>query len=215
MKKLFSIISAGLLGLMAVSCFQEPLATFDPTNTTAPILGTVEVGAKNITVTYTPGEFHLGFNDKMAPTHTLALVSADGKTVSKIITSKDSGTSLLATNVNFSKALAFFGYADGDVVSSLDFVVRASIQDPTKDNGRNGFVDSQAYTLTNFTVTLPQGSPYADYTEATTWSVIGSLSEYSALAAASFISSLTSVARTSSAPRKMPGKPRTLLIWFG
>ena len=178
MKKLFSIISAGLLGLMAVSCFQEPLATFDPTNTTAPILGTVEVGAKNITVTYTPGEFHLGFNDKMAPTHTLALVSADGKTVSKIITSKDSGTSLLATNVNFSKALAFFGYADGDVVSSLDFVVRASIQDPTKDNGRNGFVDSQAYTLTNFTVTLPQGSPYADYTEATTWSVIGSLSEY-------------------------------------
>ena len=178
MKKLFSIISAGLIGLMAVSCIQEKLATFDPTNATAPILGTVEVGAKNVTVTYTPGEFNLGFNEKMAPTHTLALVAADGKEVSKIITSKDSGYSLTATNVNISKALAFFGYADGDVVSSLDFVVRASIQDPTKDNGRNGFVDSQAYTLTNFTVTLPQGSPYADYTEPATWSVIGALSAY-------------------------------------
>jgi hypothetical protein len=36
-----------------------------------------------------------------------------------------------------------------------------------------------------------------------------------ALAAASFISSVMAVARTSSAPRKMYGKPRTLLTWFG
>jgi hypothetical protein len=35
------------------------------------------------------------------------------------------------------------------------------------------------------------------------------------LAAAIFISSLIAVARTSSAPRKMKGKPRTLLTWFG
>ena len=36
-----------------------------------------------------------------------------------------------------------------------------------------------------------------------------------AFAAASFISSLMSLARTSSAPRKMPGNASTLLIWFG
>src|SRR5262249_49068456 len=36
-----------------------------------------------------------------------------------------------------------------------------------------------------------------------------------ASAAASFISSLIDEARTSSAPRKMPGNARTLLIWFG
>ncbi len=36
-----------------------------------------------------------------------------------------------------------------------------------------------------------------------------------ALAAAIFISSLIPVARTSSAPRKMKGKPRTLLTWLG
>ena len=37
----------------------------------------------------------------------------------------------------------------------------------------------------------------------------------SALVAASFISSLMVVARTSRAPRKMKGKPRTLLTWLG
>ncbi len=37
----------------------------------------------------------------------------------------------------------------------------------------------------------------------------------SARVAASFISSLMVVARTSSAPRKMNGKPRTLLTWLG
>ena len=36
-----------------------------------------------------------------------------------------------------------------------------------------------------------------------------------ALAAASFISSLTRRARTSSMPRKNPGKQQELLIWFG
>ena len=178
MKKILSIISAGLFGLMAVSCVQEQLATFDPANTTAPVLHSYEAGAKNLTVTYTPGEFHLGFNEKMTPTHSLALVSIDNKAVSKLITSKDSGSSLMATNVNISKALQFFGYADGDVVNSLEIVVRASMQDPSKDNGRNGFVDSSPIQLGNFTVTLPQGSPYADYTEATTWSVIGALSNY-------------------------------------
>ena len=36
-----------------------------------------------------------------------------------------------------------------------------------------------------------------------------------AFAAASFMFSVMSVARASSAPRKMPGKAKTLLIWFG
>ncbi len=178
MKKIFSILFAGVMALTAVSCFNEPLAVFDPANGTAPIMGTVDVGAKNVTVTYTPGTFNMGFNEEMAPTHTLAVVSIDGTPVSRIITTKDDGVSLVATNVNISKALSFFGYTDGQSVSSLGIVVRASIQDPTKDNGRNGYLDSDVYTISNFVVTLPVGSPYADYTEASTWSVIGKLSNY-------------------------------------
>ena len=128
MKKIFSILTAGLLGLMAVSCVQEPLATFDPTSATAPVLGTTEVGAKAVEVGYTPAVFTLGFNEKIAPSHALAIVSVDGKAVSKVVSSKDDGSTLSATLVNISKALAFFGYADGDVVSSLELAVRATLQ---------------------------------------------------------------------------------------
>ena len=53
-------------------------------------------------------------------------------------------------------------------------------------------------------------------TEAATLSGTSSrASSASARVAAIFISSLISVARTSSAPRKMNGKPRTLLTWLG
>ena len=178
MKRILSILSAGVIAFLAASCAQEPLATFDPAKGTAPVLGTVEVGEKNVSVSYTPGEFKLGFNDKIAPTHSLALVGVDGKAVSKLISSKNDGSTLSATLVNISRALQFFGYADGDQVGSLDIVVRASIQDPSRDNGRNGYLDSDKYTISGFTVTLPQGSPYQDYTEASTWSVIGALSNY-------------------------------------
>ena len=179
MKKILSIISAGVLVLLGTSCVREQLAVFDPSNATAPVLGNVDLGEKKVTVNYTPAVFNLGFNEQMAPVHTLALVNADGTPVSRIVSSKDDGSSLSTTMVNISKALAFFGYADGDVLSSLEMVVRASIQDPSKDNGRNGYVDSEStIQINNFTVTIPVGSPYEEYTEACSWSVIGALSAY-------------------------------------
>ncbi len=179
MKKIFSILFAGIVGLMAASCVQEPLATFDATKATAPVLGTSEIGAKGVTVTYTPGTFNLGFNEKMATNHVLALVSADGKAASRIITTAGDEGSLSATFVNISKALAFLGYKDGDIVSDVQLAIRATMQTLSQDNGVNGFVDSEGrVTFDSFNVTLPEGSPYADYTEATVWSVIGSLSNY-------------------------------------
>ncbi len=179
MKKIFSILFAGIVGLMAASCVQEPLATFDATKATAPVLGTSEIGAKGVTVTFTPGTFNLGFNEKMATNHVLALVSADGKAASRIITTAGDEGSLSATFVNISKALAFLGYKDGDIVSDVQLAVRATMQTLSQDNGVNGFVDSEGrVTFDSFNVTLPEGSPYADYTEATAWSVIGSLSNY-------------------------------------
>ena len=179
MKKILSIISAGVLALTATSCIQEKLAVFNPNDATAPLLGTIDLGEKKVTVNYTPAVFNMGFNEQIAPSHTLALVAINGNTVSRIISSKDDGHSLTATKVNISKALAFYGYTDGEVISSIVLNVRASIQDLSRDNGRNGFVDSvDGVTLNNFIVTLPVGSPYADYTEATTWSVIGALSNY-------------------------------------
>ena len=181
MKKIFSILFAGVVGLMATSCLQENLATFDPAKADAPVLGSSEIGAKAVTVTYTPGSFNMGFNDhqKMKPKHTLALVDVDGHAISKIVTSVDNGTSLTATLLNISKTLATFGFQDGDVIPSIQLAVRATMQNLSQDNGVNGFIDSEGrVTINDFQVSLPQGSPYADYTEPTTWSVIGDLSNY-------------------------------------
>ena len=179
MKKIFSILFAGLVGLMATSCLQERLTTFDPAHADAPVLGASEIGAKAVTVTYTPGAFNMGFNEKIAPKHVLALVDVDGHAVSKIVTTADDGTTLSATLLNISKTLATFGFQDGDVIPSIQLAVRATMQNLSQDNGVNGFVDSEGrVTLNNFQVSLPQGSPYADYTEATTWTVIGDLSNY-------------------------------------
>ena len=126
MKKILSIISAGVLALTATSCIQEKLAVFNPNDATAPLLGTIDLGEKKITVNYTPAVFNMGFNEQMAASHNLALVSIDGQTVSRIISSKDDGSSLTATMVNISKALAFFGYADGDVIPSMSKVSRST-----------------------------------------------------------------------------------------
>ena len=109
MKKILSIISAGVLALTATSCIQEKLAVFNPNDATAPLLGTIDLGEKKVTVNYTPAVFNMGFNEQIAPSHTLALVAINGNTVSRIISSKDDGHSLTATKVNISKALAFYG----------------------------------------------------------------------------------------------------------
>ena len=179
MKKIFSLLFAGIVGLMAASCVQEPLPTFDATKATAPVLGTSEIGAKAITVTYTPGVFNMGFNEKIAPKHALAIVSANGTNFSKLVSTADDGTTLSATMVNISKTLIGLGFRDGDVVADVKLAVRATMQNISQDNGVNGFVDSEdLVVLESFQVSVPVGSPYADYTEPTTWSVIGELSNY-------------------------------------
>lgn len=180
MKKLFSIISAGLLLLGAVSCVQDELTTFDPAKATAPVLGSYEVGEKAVTATYTPGVFKVGFNEKMPVNHSLAIVSVDGKAISKTLSSTAKDGEVSATLVNISKALVALGYAQGTTVN-LELAVRASMQETSRDNGRNGFVDSQGHIVLNgFEVNIPEieGSPYAELNEDSDWSVIGALSKY-------------------------------------
>ena len=64
MKKLLSILSVGLLALVTFSCVKEDFVTFDETKATAPVVGSYELGEKALTVTYTPGSFNTGFNQK-------------------------------------------------------------------------------------------------------------------------------------------------------
>lgn len=177
MKKIFSIITAGLMLLCASSCVKDNLAVFDPGTATAPVLGTYEVGAKKVTANYTPGTFKMGFNEKMKVNHSIVLVSADGKSVNKLLASGADGT-VSVTNATISKALTALGY-NYDQTVAIELLIRASLQDPTKDNGRNGFVDSEGrISIPSFLVEAPAANPFEGFTKESPWGVTGSIAAH-------------------------------------
>ena len=178
MKKILSFLFAGLIAFAAVSCYPDDIAVFDSSKATAPVISSYELGAKALTISYTPGKFNAGFNDKMPVNHSFIINSIDGKSVSKTVSaaSKDNVMSVSVSALN--NLFLGMGYVEDDVVS-FDAVIRATMQNPAQDNGRNGFVDSkETVSITGFVITLPKGSPYQDYTETSPFSVIGSLSAY-------------------------------------
>ena len=177
MKKIFSILTVGLVALATFSCVKEEFATFDETRATAPVLGSYEVGEKAITATFTPGAFNMGFNDKIPVNHSLILASVNGNPVNKALPSsaKDGEISISVTNL--AKTLISLGYPEGTQVS-VDMFIRASMQAPSLDNGRNGHVDSQGHiTLSGFEVVIPvvQGNPWVEFTEKSPLGLIGSI----------------------------------------
>ncbi len=180
MKRIYSIFAAGVLAILALSCVKEEHAVFDASKATAPVLVSYAQEEDAITASYTPGVFKQGFNEEMAPYHSLALVSLDGQKVSKTLTTSDKEGVLTLKNVTLAKILMTLGKAEGST-ASVELAVRASAQEPSKDNGRNGYVDSDGHiSIASFEVVIPEviGSPYADYTEASDWTVIGALSAY-------------------------------------
>ena len=180
MKRIASIIFAGALALLASSCVKDELTMFDASKATAPVLNSFQIGEKEIVAEYTPGVFKQGFNDKIAPNHAFAIVSAGGKSYSKTLPASDKDGVLSVKPVNLAKALIALGIPEGST-TDVELAVRATLQDPSKDNGINGFVDSQGrINISGFEVVIPEvvGSPYADYKEASNWSIIGALSAY-------------------------------------
>ena len=175
MKKVVSIISAGLLAILAVSCAKDEKVTFKTSEVTAPVIGEVTVGT-DVTVNYTPAVFDMSFNQKMPVYHTLGLVKL-GETVCDVTLSaaKDNGSALTISGKNLNAALQNRGLATGDV-AELSLVVRATIQDPSK-GVTNGYVDSEAKSI-SWTIKeeeKPGADPYAGWTATEEWSVIGSI----------------------------------------
>ena len=180
MKKFITILSAGLLALTAVSCLKEEKAVFDASKATAPVLGTYNVGEEVITAAYTPAVIEMGFNEKMAQNHTLAIVAWNDNTASKTLSTSNQDNVLTLKTVNLAKALITLGATEGSTVS-VELAVRASLQDAARDNGINGYIDSEGHIkIASFAVVIPEqvGSPYEEYTEASTWTVIGKLTAY-------------------------------------
>lgn len=180
MKKFITILSAGLLALTAVSCLKEEKAVFDASKATAPVLGTYNVGEEVITAAYTPAVIEMGFNEKMAQNHTLAIVAWNDNTASKTLSTSNQDNVLTLKTVNLAKALVTLGATEGSTVS-VELAVRATLQDIARDNGVNGYIDSEEHIkISSFEVVIPEqvGSPYEEYTEASAWSLIGAMAAY-------------------------------------
>ena len=163
--------------MAALSCVNEDFATFDKTKATAPVLGSYEVGEKAITATFTPGAFNMGFNDKIPVNHSLILASVNGTEVNKTLPSSAKDGEISISITNLAKTLVSLGYPEGSTVS-LDMFIRASMQAPSQDNGRNGYVDSQGHiTISGFEVVIPvvQGNPWVDFTQKSPLGLIGSI----------------------------------------
>jgi hypothetical protein len=160
-----------------VSCVREQMTVFDATKATAPVLNSYDVTEDGVSASFTPGVFNQSFNQKMPVNHSLVIVSAGGNTVTKTVTASVKDGQASATVANLSKALMALGYNEGDTVD-FDMVVRASMQEVSKDNGRNGYVDSEGrIQVRGFVVTIPvpQGNPWKEFTQPSTWGMIGSI----------------------------------------
>ena len=176
MKRILSIIAAGFVALLALSCAkEEDKVVFDTSKTTPPVLVSVTVD-DNVTVQYTPAVFNMNFNEKMGTYHTLALVSVNDTPANITLTAKNDGSTLTVTGKNLTNAMKARGFKALDQVS-LGIVVRASIQDPSRGI-TNAYVDSETPYI--FPWTLPEeretpGNPWVDFTEKSPWGLIGKI----------------------------------------
>ena len=176
-KNIVTLLAAGLAALSLVSCVREQMTVFDASKATAPVLNSYDVTEEGISATYTPGAFNQSFNQKMPVNHSLVIVSVGGSTVSKAVSATVKDGVANATAANLSKALINLGYTEGASVD-FDLAIRASMQDPSKDNGRNGYVDSEGkIPVRGFVVTIPviQGNPWKEFTELSSWGLIGAI----------------------------------------
>ena len=175
MKKILSIVFAGLLGILAISCGKDEKAVFRASDSIAPVLGNVTVG-KKISVAYTPAVFKMNFNDSMATYHTLGLVKIDSSKVNITLKAakddKEKNILSIASD-NITSLLLGKGYEYGQT-AKLSIVVRATIQDPSK-GVTNGYLDSEESYDFELKLKKPSGGAYATFTETSTWSVIGSI----------------------------------------
>lgn len=153
MKRLFTIILAGLSIFSAVSCLQEK-AIFDVSKATAPVLTGSTVGSSDVTATFTPAKFEMGFNENVPVNHFFAVVKADDKVVSRSVISSVSGNEIKAKFSDINNTLYALGCEVGKEIT-VEMAVRASLQENSKDNGVNGYVDSEGTVSFKFTTTAP------------------------------------------------------------
>ena len=173
MKRIASIILTGaalLVGL--VSCMkEEDRAIFDPSQCTAPVLVGYSVVDGAVSAEYTPAV--LNTNPKIL-NHMLAIVSLDGKPVSKRVNATDKDGVLTVSSTNLTRALQELGCEEG-TMHSLEMAIRASNLKTPDDQNSGSFIESLGHIIIDgYEIILPSGDPYARYTQKSDWGLIGS-----------------------------------------
>lgn len=175
MKKIFSILSLGLILGTVVSCVQEKVY-FDPGVATPPVIESYDSDDDVVTATITPAVFSQSYNSKIPVAHCFVIKTAGGKTINQQISTEEKDNVLTTKTSTISRMLARYGFADGEIVD-LSMVVRGYMKGVVDNGSGNGGVESASQIdLTGFEVKV--GSPYASYTKDSDWTVIGALSEY-------------------------------------
>lgn len=175
MKKIFSILSLGLILGTVVSCVQEKVY-FDPGVATPPVIESYDSDDDVVTATITPAVFSQSYNSKIPVAHCFVIKTAGSKTINQQISTEEKDNVLTTKTSTISRMLARYGFADGEIVD-LSMVVRGYMKGVVDNGTGNGGVESASQIdLTGFEVKV--GSPYASYTKDSDWTVIGALSEY-------------------------------------
>ena len=161
-----------MLFLLGSCMKEEQRVIFDASKCTPPVLSEYEVSDEGaVSVKYTPAT--LNINSKIAY-HMLALVSLDGQPVSKSLTTTDKDGVLTVSSSNLVRTLMSMGCEEGSK-HSIKLVIRASSLKTPDDEAPNSFIESVAdVTIANYEVFLPNGDPYARYTEKSEWGLVGS-----------------------------------------
>ena len=190
MKRLISILSAGLLLLSLGACHKEEMVVLDPSKSTAPVLGTYEVTDGAVTAQFIPGQLNVNNNDGKNPViyHFFALTSLDGNAVSKRINTSVKDNTMSASASNITRALKELG-CEAESTHSIEIAVRASGLQQPQDEDVNTFVDSKdriaiaEYTLSSGSsggggpqipnIDLSQYEYLSVMEGAETWGIIG------------------------------------------
>ncbi len=174
MKKILSVFSAAILLLTAVSCLKEDAKiTVNPSKGENPILVSSDT-EEDIVVEYTPAQFYYGndaVNRKLVY-HALILVSLNGEEKNVNLNAKDDAVAntLTLKAKTFMTQMSAYGLKDGQQCTA-EFIVRGSVSSTLS----GGNLDSEGRISYAFEFTVPQGNPWADYTEPSPWGLIGKI----------------------------------------
>ena len=174
MKKVLSILFAGLLVLGSVSCVKEQLATFDLSNSTAPVINQVEQTEKAITVSFQPATFNVGFNQQMPVNYSLILTSLNGNAVNLKVPATIKDNVATISIAALSKMLIAQGLTEGST-ANLEITLRALMQGATADVS-GGALDAEQYiSIPGYEIVIPASNPWVGFDDISAWSLIGAI----------------------------------------